>query len=88
MIELKKILVFLIAFFVLTCNFENVFAQSERGKSFTLQKGDCIGILAPSGYLKGLSKSADFKNAVNFLEIRGYRVKLAPSCDAILLRRQ
>lgn len=80
--KLKSLFIFFIAFFIIF-SAENVSAQSERGKGFTIKKGDCIGILAPSAYLKGLAESENFKRAVNFFQSRGYRVKIAPSCSLI-----
>ncbi|MBR5913336.1 MAG: hypothetical protein IKZ58_03085 [Selenomonadaceae bacterium] len=77
MINLKNFFVFFIMCLV-TFTAETVSAQSERSKGFALQKGDCIGILAPSAYLKGLADSEGFKRAVNFFQSRGYRVKIAP----------
>lgn len=82
MINLKNFLVFAVMCLV-TFTAGTVSAQSERGKGFAFQKGDCIGILAPSAYLKGLADSEGFKRAVNFFQSRGYRVKIAPSCNLI-----
>lgn len=83
MTKLKIFFVFLTVCLVLTCTTGITFAQNERGKGFALQKGDCIGVLAPSACLNGFTESAEFKSAVDFLKSRGYRVKLAPSCDSI-----
>lgn len=46
----------------------------KKGKA--LKKGDCIGITAPAYYIK----DNDFNQAVMFLRILGYKVKVMKSC--------
>lgn len=48
----------------------------KKGKA--LKKGDCIGITAPAYYIK----DNDFNQAVMFLRILGYKVKVTKSCTS------
>lgn len=77
----KFLITFLFACLVLNLNVATHAAQVERQKSFALQKGDCIGILAPASYLKGLTEGKTFKRGIEFLQRQGYRIKIAPSCN-------
>jgi len=54
-----------------------VLYKNPAAKGYSLQPGDTIGVVAPSGYIKDNA----YSKAVNYLKNAGYNVVLSPTCS-------